>query len=131
MVEFTEPDIGVTLMMAEKAKKSYRWRLHVDGSSNSHGNGAGIVVSTLEGDSVECALHFDFKAINNQAEYKTLITGLRVCIALRADEVEIFSDSQVIVNQVLDEYHAMDESMIAYLKLTKQLLGQFKEFKIV
>ena len=54
-----------------------------------------------------------------------------MCIALGADEVEIFSDSQVIDNQILDEYQARDENMIAYLKLAKELLGRFKEYKIV
>ena len=32
---------------------------------------------------------------------------------------------------MLDEYQARDESMIAYLKLAKGLLGRFKEYKIV
>ena len=53
-----------------------------------------------------------------------------VCAALGADEVEIFSDSQVVVNQVLDEYQAKDESMMAYLSLAKELLGWFKAFRI-
>ncbi|KAK1565186.1 hypothetical protein Q3G72_020691 [Acer saccharum] len=65
------------------------------------------------------------------AEYEALIAGLRVCTALGANEIEIFSDSQVVVNQVMDEYQTRDESMITYLELTKGLLGRFKEFKIV
>ena len=44
---------------------------------------------------------------------------------------EIFSDSQVVVNQVLDEYQARDESMIAYLELAKELLERFEEYRIV
>ncbi|KAK4839400.1 hypothetical protein QYF36_021690 [Acer negundo] len=42
---------------------------------------------------VKCALRFDFKANNNQAKYEAMIAGLRVCTALGADEIEIFSDS--------------------------------------
>ncbi|KAK1586409.1 hypothetical protein Q3G72_002259 [Acer saccharum] len=123
VVEFTEPNVEAAKMMVEQIKKNFQWKLHVDGSSNTHGSGAEIVVLTPEGDSVEYALCFDFKATNNQAEYEALIAGLRVCTALRADEIEIFSDSQVIVNQVLDEYQVRDESMITYLELTKGLLG--------
>ncbi|KAK0599976.1 hypothetical protein LWI29_010376 [Acer saccharum] len=92
---------------------------------------SGVVVSTPEGDSVECAFRFDFKAINNQAEYEALIAGLKICTVLGADEVEIFSDSQVIVNQVLDEYQARDESMATYLELAKELLERFKEYRII
>ncbi|KAK0591540.1 hypothetical protein LWI29_003551 [Acer saccharum] len=106
-------------------------QLRIDGSSNTHGSGAGIVVSTPEGDSVECALRFDFKATSNQAEYEALTAGLKVCTVLGADKVEIFSDSQVVVNQVLDEYQARDESMIAYLELAMELLERFKEYRIV
>ncbi|KAK0593741.1 hypothetical protein LWI29_019952 [Acer saccharum] len=103
MAEFTEPNMEVERMMVEQTKKTFRWQLRVDGSSNTHGSRVGVVVSTPEGDSVECALRFDFKATNNQAKYEALIAGLRVCIVLGADEVEIFNNSQVIVNQVLDE----------------------------
>ncbi|KAK0573656.1 hypothetical protein LWI29_011551 [Acer saccharum] len=131
MAEFTEPNMEVARMMVEQTKKAFRWQFRVDGSSNTHGSGAGVVVSTSKGDSVECALRFDFKATNNQAEYEALIAGLRVCTVLGADEMEIFSDSQVIVNQVLDKYQARDENMITYLKLAKELLGRFKEYRII
>ncbi|KAK0571374.1 hypothetical protein LWI29_014859 [Acer saccharum] len=131
VAEFTEPSIEVARMMVEQNKKIFKWQLRIDGSSNTHGSGAGVVVSTPEGDSVECALCFDFKATNNQAEYEALIAGLKVCTVLGADEVEIFSDSQVVVNQVLDEYQARDESMITYLELAKELLERFKEYRIV
>ncbi|KAK0589445.1 hypothetical protein LWI29_014410 [Acer saccharum] len=131
IAEFTEPSIEVARMMVEQNKKIFKWQLRVDGLSNTHGSGAGVVVSTPKGDSVECALRFDFKATNNQAKYEALIAGLKVCTVLGADEVEIFSDSQVVVNQVLDEYQARDESMITYLELAKELLGRFKEYRIV
>ncbi|KAK0575418.1 hypothetical protein LWI29_000197 [Acer saccharum] len=96
VAEFTEPSIEVARMMVEQNKKIFKWQLRVDGSSNTHGSGAGIVLTTPEGDSVECALRFDFKATNNQAEYEALIAGLKISTILGADEVEIFSDSQVV-----------------------------------
>ncbi|KAK1576232.1 hypothetical protein Q3G72_012078 [Acer saccharum] len=71
VAEFIEPNVEVRRMME------------------------GIVITTLERDAMECAMRFDFKATNNQAEYEALLVGLRVCIALGADELEIFSDSQV------------------------------------
>ena len=117
-------------LMGRNQGKSYHWKLHVDGSSNTHGSGAGIVILTPEGDAVECAMRFDFKATNNQAEYEALLAGLRVCVALGADEIEIFSDSQVVVNHVLDEYQARDGCMMTYLEIPKRLLRKFKGYKI-
>ena len=96
----------------------------MDKSSNTHGSGAEIVILTPEGDAVECAMRFDFKETNNQAEYETLLAGLRVCVALGADEIEIFSDSQVVVNQVLDEYQARDRCMMANLEIAKRLMSR-------
>ncbi|KAK0583129.1 hypothetical protein LWI29_033613 [Acer saccharum] len=119
IAEFTEPDTEVQRMMEGEQMSRFQWKLHVDGSSNTHGSGAGIVITTPEGDAVECAMRFDFKATNNQAKYEALLAGLRVCTALGADELEIFSDSQVVVNQVLDEYQARDEHIIVYLDIAK------------
>ncbi|GFZ14654.1 hypothetical protein Acr_24g0008440 [Actinidia rufa] len=61
--------------------------LFVDGSSNQHG----------------CA------------EYETLLAGLRVATELGAQSLEVFSDSQLVVNQVQGDHLAKDARMMAYL----------------
>ena len=52
------------------------WVLYVDGSSNSQGSGAGIILTTPEGIQMKHALRFGFKASNNEAEYEALLVGL-------------------------------------------------------
>ncbi|CAL8114259.1 unnamed protein product [Prunus armeniaca] len=42
----------------------------------------------------------------------------------------ICSDSQLVVNQVITEFAAKDESMTAYLVQTRRLLKQFKTYYI-
>ena len=130
MAEFTELDVEVCRMMEKGQGKSYHWKLHMDGSSNTHESGVEIVILTPEGDIVECAMRFDFKATNNQAEYEALLAGLKVYVTLGADEKEIFSNSQVVVNQVLDQYQARNNCMMAYLEIANRLLRKFKEYKI-
>ncbi|GFS38896.1 hypothetical protein Acr_00g0060030 [Actinidia rufa] len=76
----------------EPAQDLAHWILFVDGSSNQHG----------------CAT-------NNEAEYKALLAGLRVATELGAQSLEVFSDSQLVVNQVQGDYLAKDARMIAYL----------------
>lgn len=39
----------------------------------------------------------DFKASNNEAEYEALLAGLRMIITLKVKQVQIFSDSQLVV----------------------------------
>ncbi|KAK0607714.1 hypothetical protein LWI29_019004 [Acer saccharum] len=70
IAEFTEPDAEVRRIMEDEQANEFQWKLHVDRSLNTHGSGAGIVITTPEGDAVKCAMRFDFKATNNQAEYK-------------------------------------------------------------
>ncbi|XP_072054745.1 uncharacterized protein [Arachis hypogaea] len=56
---------------------SSEWTLFVDGASNPHGAGAGMLLESSEGIVLEHSLRFSFKASNNQAEYEALIAGLR------------------------------------------------------
>ncbi|KAL0282513.1 UNVERIFIED_CONTAM: Retrovirus-related Pol polyprotein from transposon [Sesamum radiatum] len=44
-----------------------------DGSSTTQGSGAGIVITTPEGEDLEFAITFGFKASNNEAEYEALV----------------------------------------------------------
>ncbi|CAL2230108.1 unnamed protein product [Prunus armeniaca] len=43
------------------------WILHVDGSANQQGCGAGLVLTTLDGSKVEYAHRFNFRTSNNEA----------------------------------------------------------------
>jgi len=49
------------------------WTLHVDGSSNKKGSGAGIVLEGPENFLIEITLRLEFKTSNNQAEYEALV----------------------------------------------------------
>lgn len=39
-----------------------------------------------------------FKASNNEAEYEALLLGMRTVLDLRAREIEVYSDSRLVVN---------------------------------
>lgn len=44
------------------------------------------------------ALQFEFKASNNEAEYKAIIVGLRISKASGVKKAHIKSDSQLVVS---------------------------------
>ena len=92
------------------------WRLSVDGAANSQGSGAGLILTSPDGIDVEYALRFGFQASNNEAEYKAVIAGLNLAHSMEADQLEICSDSQLVVKQIEDSYEARSEKMILYLK---------------
>ena len=70
----------------------------MDGASSALGAEAGIVVIITEGIKLEHSFKLGFKASNNEAEYKALLAGLRVVSNLGAKEVEVYSNSRLVVN---------------------------------
>ena len=59
-----------------------------------------------------------------------MLAGLKLAKEMGAEKVEIFSDSQLIVNQVISEYHAKESRMLAYLQKVRELLMNFVEYTI-
>ena len=101
------------------------WKLSVDRAANSQGSGAGLILTSPEGINIEYALGFGFHASNNEAEYEAVIAGLNLAQSMEIDQLEVCSDSQLVVNQIEDTYEAKGERMILYLKKVRDLLKKF------
>ena len=107
IVEFTTPEDKRPEEAPVVLKTTIpKWGLYVDGSSNEYGSGVGLILVSPEGHRMYCALKFEFKASNNEAEYKALIAGLNLTKKMKVESLEVYSDSQLIVCQVTDEYQA-------------------------
>ena len=101
------------------------WKLSVDGASNAQGSGAGLILTSPEGIDIEYALRFRFQASNNEAEYEAVIAGLNLSHSLEVDQLEVCSDSQLVVRQIEDTYEAKSGRMILYLQKVRDLLKKF------
>ena len=66
-----------------------------------------------------------FPVTNNEEEYETILTGLRIAQALRAKNALLRSDSQLVLGQVKGDLEAKETRMQRYLKLTNQLVSKF------
>ena len=84
------------------------WKVFMDDASNTLGAGARLIVITPKGIKLEHSFKLGFKASNNEAEYKALLAELRVVSDLGAKEVEVYSDSRLLVNQVQGNFKAKD-----------------------
>ena len=67
---------------------------------------------------------------NNVAEYSGLLEALRVAAEEGASEVEIVSDSELLVRQMLGEYRVKHPNIIPLHQKAKQLAGRFRRFSI-
>ncbi len=61
-------------------------------------------------------------ATNNVAEYRALIAGLERALELGVDEVDVVSDSELLVKQMTGEYRVKNEALRA-LSLQAARLG--------
>jgi ribonuclease HI len=51
-------------------------------------------------------------ATNNVAEYRALVDGLRKAVELQVDELEVVSDSELLVKQMRGEYRVKNKALI-------------------
>nr|XP_018687061.1 PREDICTED: uncharacterized protein LOC108953806 [Musa acuminata subsp. malaccensis] len=106
------------------------WTLHVDGSANSRGAGAGLVLVAPDGRSFERSLRFGFKATNNEAEYEALLAGLGLALEMQAGAIHVFTDSQLVAEQLSGGYEARNPTMARYLARVRDLIAKFQYFTL-
>ncbi|XP_004296100.1 PREDICTED: uncharacterized protein LOC101308660 [Fragaria vesca subsp. vesca] len=102
------------------------WKLFVDGSVTRNKSGTRIILETPDGFKHEYALEFQFKTSNNAAEYEALIGGLQLAGDIGVENVEVFSDSQLVVNQVNGSFIAKEPQLNSYQVLSKFFMHRFK-----
>ena len=122
VTEFTSMEPGKD---AQTTTDLSTWKLSVDGTSNAQGSGAGLILTSPEGIDIEYALRFGFRTSNNEAEYEAVIVGLNLAHSLEVDQLEVYSDSQLVVRQIEDTYEAKNGRMILYLRKVRDLLKKF------
>ena len=68
---------------------------------------------------MEISFTLGFRASNNEVEYEALLVRLRIVLGMNARDVEIYSDSRLVVNQVQGNFEARDSQMKEYLQVVK------------
>ena len=101
--------------------------LYTDGAANASTREGGAAFVIKDGDKL---LYIFAKHISdttsNRAEYLAIIFGLRRCHELGADEVEVYTDSELIIGQMEGYYGAKLNRDLVY-----ELMDMRKLFKRV
>ena len=106
------------------------WRLSIDGAANAQGSDVGLILTSPNEIDTEYALRLGFQAFNNEAEYEAVIVGLNLAHFMKADQLEVSSDSQLVVKHIEDSYEARGEKMILYLKKVREFLKKFVRVQV-
>jgi ribonuclease HI len=102
------------------------WVGYVDGSSMKSRSGAGVALITPDKEEIAVAFKLDFPTTNNEAEYETVIAGLSLAEHLGAKNLEIQSDSQVVVGHIQGGSEAKGEKNDKIPRQGFEFLGPFR-----
>jgi ribonuclease HI len=101
--------------------------IYVDGScsGNPGEGGAGAVIKDEQGRTISRIKKYLGSVTNNRAEYEALIAGLQEAQRLGMREVEVYLDSELVVNQVNGAYRVRDATLKTLEGEVKRQLGCF------
>ena len=100
------------------------WKLYFDGSCTQNAAGARVAIIDPGGNHHCYSFLLDYQeTTNNRAEYEALIIGLEILMELGAIEVEVFGDSELVINQLNGEYKCRHIAMAGYYLVATQLLS--------
>jgi ribonuclease HI len=89
--------------------------MYFDGSKRVQGAGAGVVLISPQGDKLKYVVRMSFpQASNNEAKYEALLHGMKVAKACGATRQKIFGESNLVIQQVMNQCDAISDNMTAY-----------------
>ncbi|MDD4995424.1 MAG: ribonuclease HI family protein [Patescibacteria group bacterium] len=107
-------------------------RIYTDGGARGNPGPAGIGAVIYDAQDQQAGAlarisEFIGNATNNQAEYRALIAGLEKAAELGADQVEVISDSELLVKQCRGEYKIKNPDLAQLFMKVWNLIQKFKK----
>lgn len=101
-------------------------RLYTDGGARGNPGpaAAAYVLEAEDGTVLDARGETIGVATNNVAEYRALVAGLRKALELGLNEVEVVSDSELLVKQMNGEYRVKNAALIELSLDAAHLAGQ-------
>ena len=103
-------------------------RLHTDGGARGNPGPAayGFVLEADDGTVLDARGETIGTATNNVAEYRGLLAGLEAALERGVEEVEVISDSELVVKQMRGEYKVKNETLRELVDEAHALESRFR-----
>ena len=107
-------------------------RIHVDGASRGNPGPAGIGVAIYdpEGGLRERMHQGIGEATNNVAEYRALLAALDRALVLGIQEIEVRSDSELLVRQLQGKYQVKHPGLKPLFAVARERIALLQRFRI-
>lgn len=106
-------------------------QIFTDGAARGNPGPAGIGV-VIRNDAKVLSQVSDFigKTTNNVAEYMAFIRGLEEALDMGEKNIEVFSDSELLVKQINGEYKVKNQGLAPLFHHAKSLTRKFKHCRV-
>lgn len=106
--------------------------LYTDGASKGNpGSGAYGYVIEENNKILETGCAPLGRVTNNVAEYIAVIKGLEKCVELKANEVELRSDSELVIKQLKGEYKVRSQNLLSLFEYVEKLCAKFSHVSFI
>ncbi len=114
-------------------KDTHVLKLFTDGGArgNPGHSACGVAIYDLNGNLIKINGKYCGVLTNNQAEYEALLTGLRMAHAMKANEIECYLDSDLIVKQIKGEFKIKNKIINEYVRKINTLLKNFHKVNFI
>jgi ribonuclease HI len=117
---------------AQAPHGSRRATIHIDGAARGNPGpaGAGILILGPDGEVVDRIHRWLGEATNNVAEYQALLLALERAAALGFSELEVRSDSELLVRQLNGQYKVKHPRLRELYAQAVERVGGFRRVRI-
>ncbi len=107
-------------------------RLYTDGAARGNPGpaGLGVVIEDEQGMRLRGLCRYIGTATNNKAEYLALIEGLNAVREWKPDRLEVFLDSQLVVEQVNGRWKIKHADLQPLARRIQSLLAEFPSVSV-
>ncbi len=105
---------------------------YIDGASRGNPGpaAAGFTLVDSAGTQLQAKAFFLGQATNNIAEYTSLVKALEAAKQIGAEQLMVFSDSELLVRQINGQYKVKSEQIRPLFRQAVDLLDEFKNWKV-
>ena len=107
--------------------------MHTDGAARGNPGPAaiGVTLKDEKGNLLDTVSKYLGVTTNNQAEYRAVIAGLEKALKLGAKQVTLYSDSELVVRQILGRYKVKNAGLLPLYQEALKLIGKLDNFKAI
>lgn len=105
--------------------------IYIDGAAKGNPGHAGAGVIICEnGQVIKNIAQYIGKATNNVAEYTALIYALQEALMLKAENIIIYTDSQLLYRQCTGQYKVKHVNILNLFNQARHLMSGFKQVSL-